>query len=82
MVSSVQILGRARNPGFRHGLAAIVAASALLAGCGQKGALYLPVPPKVPGALPTAPAPAETSTTLPAPPPAAITPVLPASAAR
>jgi predicted small lipoprotein YifL len=81
MVSSVQILGRTRNPGFRHGLAAIVAAAALLAGCGQKGALYLPVPPKVPAAaLPTS---SPTSSTLPEAPPAAVAaPVLPASAAR
>jgi predicted small lipoprotein YifL len=79
MVSSAQILGRVRNPAFRQGLAAIVASAALLAGCGQKGALYLPVPPKVP-ALPTLTAPP--ATTLPAAPEAVTVPALPASAAR
>jgi len=82
MVSSAQILGRRRNPAFRYGLAAIVASTALLAGCGQKGPLYLPVPPKVPGVVPSPP-PAQTSTTLPeAPAAATATPALPASAAR
>jgi|GEM_PF-886891 len=81
MVSSAQILGRRRNPALRYGLAAIVAGTALLAGCGQKGPLYLPVPPKVPGVV--SPPPAQTSTTLPETPAAATaTPALPASAAR
>ncbi|MEO7886160.1 MAG: lipoprotein [Polaromonas sp.] len=66
MVSSPQILGRIPPSGSRYSLAAIVVGMALLAGCGQKGALYLPVPPKVPA----------TATT-----PAAA-PVAPASAAR
>jgi predicted small lipoprotein YifL len=73
MVSSAQILGRVRNPAFRHGLAAIVVGAALLAGCGQKGPLYLPVPPKVPAAA---------TPTTPAAPPAVVAPALPASAAR
>ncbi|WP_092129238.1 lipoprotein [Polaromonas sp. YR568] len=80
MVSSAQILGRVRNPASRHGLAAVVVGAALLAGCGQKGPLYLPLPPKVPGV--TTSAPAAPSTTLPEAPPAAVTPALPASAAR
>jgi predicted small lipoprotein YifL len=86
MVSSVQILGRVRNPAFRYGLAAIVACTALLAGCGQKGPLYFPVPPRVPGAaaLPSLTAPP--TTTLPAAPDDAAVvpspPALPASAAR
>jgi len=75
MVSSAQILGRRRNPALRHGLVAIVAGAALLAGCGQKGPLYLPVPPKVPAAA----RPAQPATTLPEAPTA---PALPASAAR
>ncbi|MFS2033593.1 LPS translocon maturation chaperone LptM [Polaromonas sp. CT11-55] len=84
MVSSAQILGRRRNPALRYGLAAIVAGAALLAGCGQKGPLYLPVPPKVPGVTArTAPAATPRSTTLPAAPEdAAVVPALPASAAR
>jgi len=79
MVSSVQILGRRRNPAFRHGLAAVVVGAVLLAGCGQKGPLYLPVPPKVPAppALSTQPA-----TSLPEAPAAATAPAVPASAAR
>ncbi|WP_457279738.1 LPS translocon maturation chaperone LptM [Polaromonas sp. P5_D5] len=68
MVSSAQILGRIRASASRYGLAAIVVGVALLAGCGQKGALYLPVPPKVPATATTAP-------------PAAA-PATPASAAR
>jgi len=78
MVSSAQILGRRRNPALRHGLAAIVAGTALLAGCGQKGPLYLPVPPKVPAAA----RPAQPASTLPEAPATATTPALPASAAR
>jgi predicted small lipoprotein YifL len=82
MVSSAQILGRRRNPAFRHGLALIVVCTTLLTGCGQKGPLYLPVPPKVPAAVPpvlsTPPA-----TTLPeAPAATTVAPALPASAAR
>ncbi|WP_431095132.1 LPS translocon maturation chaperone LptM [Polaromonas aquatica] len=69
MVSSAQILGRIRLSASRYGLAAVVVGAALLAGCGQKGALFLPVPPKVP--------PAPTATT-----PPSVTPALPASAAR
>ncbi|MBW8720419.1 MAG: lipoprotein [Polaromonas sp.] len=80
MVSSVQILGRVRNPALRYGLAAIVVGVSLLAGCGQKGPLYLPVPPKIPGVA--APAPSTPATTLPEAPPAATAPVLPASSAR
>ncbi|WP_411877437.1 LPS translocon maturation chaperone LptM [Polaromonas sp. YR568] len=86
MVSSAQILGRVRNPALRYGLAAIVAGTALLAGCGQKGPLYFPVPPRIPGApaLPSLTTPP--ATTLPAAPDDAAVvppvPVLPASAAR
>jgi len=80
MVSSVQILGRSRNPAFRHGLAAIVVGATLLTGCGQKGPLYLPVPPRVPAAAPALSTPP--ATTLPEAPAAATTPALPASAAR
>ncbi|MCZ8255959.1 MAG: lipoprotein [Polaromonas sp.] len=79
MVSSAQILGRVRHPAFRHGLAAIVVGATLLAGCGQKGPLYHPVPPKIPGVTP--PAPPAPYTALPEAPPAAA-PFLPASAAR
>jgi predicted small lipoprotein YifL len=80
MVSSAQILGRDRNPAFRHGLVAVVVGATLLAGCGQKGPLYHPMPPKIPGV--TSSAPPAPSTTLPEAPPAAVAPALPASAAR
>ncbi|MDQ3058103.1 MAG: lipoprotein [Pseudomonadota bacterium] len=44
---------------MRHGLFAALLGAAALAGCGQKGPLFLPVPPQVPvNATPAAPAPA------------------------
>ena len=47
MVFSLRILGRLHALRRRHGLAALVIGAAVLAGCGQKGPLFLPVPPKV-----------------------------------
>ncbi|MFC5521288.1 LPS translocon maturation chaperone LptM [Polaromonas jejuensis] len=73
MVFSLQILGRLRPVALRHGLVAVVVGAAALAGCGQKGPLFLPVPPKVPAAL---------ATTTPAAPPAVAAPAPPASAPR
>ncbi|HEX5286810.1 MAG TPA: lipoprotein [Polaromonas sp.] len=58
MVFSVQILGRLQAAVFRYGLAAVVVGAAALAGCGQKGPLFLPVPPIAPPATPTAAPPA------------------------
>ncbi|MHB1199805.1 MAG: LPS translocon maturation chaperone LptM [Polaromonas sp.] len=67
MIFPVQILGRLQAVVSRHGLAAAVVGAAALAGCGQKGPLFLPVPPTAPvistgqpGATPAviAPAPA------------------------
>ncbi|MGH8806126.1 MAG: LPS translocon maturation chaperone LptM [Polaromonas sp.] len=75
MVSLLQILGRLHAFVFRHGLAAVVVGAAALAGCGQKGPLFLPVPPKVPAA-PAA------STVNPGAPAAAVAPASTASAAR
>jgi predicted small lipoprotein YifL len=46
---------------------AILASAALLAGCGQKGPLYLPVVPAGPGAAAQAPA-ATTPVFIPQPP--------------
>jgi predicted small lipoprotein YifL len=76
MIFSVQILGRLRAVVARHGLAALVLGAAALAGCGQKGPLFLPVPPKAP--------PASLISTNPpgATPAAAATPAAPASASR
>ena len=72
MIFSVRILGRLQAVALRHGLAAVVVGAAALAGCGQKGPLFLPVPPKVlPAPLSASPA-----------PPAVLTPAAPASAAR
>ncbi|MBK5207559.1 MAG: lipoprotein [Polaromonas sp.] len=70
MIFPAQILGRLHAFVRSHGLAAVVVGAAALAGCGQKGPLLLPVPPKMP------PAPLTTSTT------AVPAPAAPASAAR
>ncbi|UUZ69351.1 lipoprotein [Polaromonas sp. P1(28)-13] len=75
MVSLHQILGRVRVLVFRHGLVAVVVGAAALAGCGQKGPLFLPVVPKVP------PAPVAATLNSDAPP-AVVAPAPPASAAR
>ncbi|NDP62673.1 lipoprotein [Polaromonas sp.] len=47
MVFSHRILGRLARVVSRHGFVAIVAV-ATLSGCGQKGPLFLPVPPQAP----------------------------------
>ncbi|WP_371132493.1 lipoprotein [Polaromonas sp.] len=73
--SRLQILGRLRAFVSRHGLVAIVVGAAALAGCGQKGPLFLPAPPKAPNA---AAAPAAN----PGTPAAVVIPAPPASAAR
>ncbi|WP_092003347.1 lipoprotein [Polaromonas sp. OV174] len=71
MVFSVQILGRLRIFLAKHGLVALVLGTAALAGCGQKGPLFLPQPPKL-----AAPAiPAQPNSAAPAPlAPASATP--------
>ncbi|MBT9476926.1 lipoprotein [Polaromonas sp.] len=74
MVFSIQILGRLHALTRRHGLVVLVAGAATLAGCGQKGPLFLPVPPVVPAAA-TATATPVTTPANPAP-----TPASPASA--
>jgi len=68
MVFSLRILGRLAPLVRRPAPALLLAGAALLAGCGQKGPLFLPVPPRAlppvattPGAIqtptvPTAPA--------------------------
>jgi len=58
MVSLLQILGGVHAFVFRHGLVAVVVGTAVLAGCGQKGPLFLPVPPKLPAAAAPAAVPA------------------------
>ncbi|WP_341907410.1 lipoprotein [Polaromonas sp. YR568] len=50
MLFSAQILGLLRLQTRRHGLAAFVVGALALAGCGQKGPLFLPTPPKAPAA--------------------------------
>jgi len=75
MVFSHRILGRLSALAGWHGLVAAVVGVAALAGCGQKGPLFLPVPPQVPPPLATSPSPAQA-------PPAAMVPTPPASAAR
>ncbi len=75
MIFPVQILGRLYAAVSRHGLAAVVLGAAALAGCGQTGPLFLPVPPKVPPAPPV-------STGLPAVSPAVAAPAPAASASR
>lgn len=57
----------------RQGLVALVLGAAALAGCGQKGPLFLPVPPKVPDSSQLRPSIPETG-------PAVIAPAAPASA--
>ena len=78
MVFSVQILGRLRAAGVRHGLVmsmlALLLGTAVLSGCGQKGPLFLAVPPKAPPALQT-----DTLPSLTTAPPAVTLPALPAS---
>ena len=46
MVFSLRILGRLAAVVSRLGFVALVAGTAALSGCGQKGPLFLPVPPK------------------------------------
>jgi len=79
MVSShhswLQILGRLRAFVSRHGLVAVVVGAAALAGCGQKGPLFLPPPPKSPTA-------AATTAVNPGAAATAVVPAAPASAAR
>ncbi|MCJ7798683.1 MAG: lipoprotein [Polaromonas sp.] len=54
MVSLIQILGRLHARIRRYGFVSILAGAATLAGCGQKGPLFLPVLPVVPAtATPT-----------------------------
>ncbi|NMM08232.1 lipoprotein [Polaromonas sp.] len=74
MVSSHRILGRVHAASLRQGLVAAVMSAAALAGCGQKGPLFLPVPPVLPAPTTTAP--------ISAPIPAPSSPVPPASAAK
>jgi len=47
MVFSLQILGVPTAVSSTHGLAALVVASALMAGCGQKGPLFIATPPTI-----------------------------------
>ncbi|MES2415379.1 MAG: lipoprotein [Pseudomonadota bacterium] len=73
MVFSPQILGFAQSTSSRHGLAlATIALTALLAlaGCGQKGPLFLPASTVVPASNVTVPQ------------SAVVAPLIPASAAR
>ncbi|WP_442799647.1 LPS translocon maturation chaperone LptM [Polaromonas sp. CG_9.5] len=75
MVFSHRILGRLSVLTRRHGLAAAVAGAAVLSGCGQKGPLFLPVPPMAPPLVVMQPS--------PPPAPAAVTAATaPSSAAR
>ena len=69
MVFSPQILGPLQTTTPTHGLAALVVASALMTGCGQKGPLFIATPPAAPAAAAVNPAPAVT-----APAPAASAP--------
>ncbi|WP_196863000.1 MULTISPECIES: lipoprotein [unclassified Polaromonas] len=71
MVFSYRILGRLAHVVARHGFVGIVAVAATLSGCGQKGPLFLPVPPQAP---PLAMSPSLSSLAAPA--------TAPASAAR
>ncbi|WP_309678526.1 LPS translocon maturation chaperone LptM [Polaromonas sp.] len=69
MVSLHQILGRIRACSPRHGLVTATLGAAALAACGQKGPLFLPVPPQLPVSAPaTAPAPVAAAPTSPASP--------------
>jgi len=54
MVSSHRILGRLALVFFGPGLVAALLGAAALAGCGQKGPLFLPVPPVLPASNPVA----------------------------
>ncbi|MBH2020050.1 LPS translocon maturation chaperone LptM [Polaromonas sp.] len=75
MVFSPRILGRLYAVVCRHGFVAAVAGAAALSGCGQKGPLFLPVPPQAPPPLMQSPS-------LLQAPPAMSEPIPPASAAR
>ncbi|WP_366557504.1 lipoprotein [Polaromonas sp.] len=55
MVFLLQILDRLQAAISRHSLFAVVAVAVTLVGCGQKGPLFIRVPPSVqPASLPTA----------------------------
>ncbi|MES2912099.1 MAG: lipoprotein [Pseudomonadota bacterium] len=70
MVSSPQILGSAQSTSSRHGLVLAALALCALAGCGQKGPLFLP----------TIPTPPVLNVSVPQTP--VVAPQVPASAAR
>ncbi|MES2189301.1 MAG: lipoprotein [Pseudomonadota bacterium] len=70
MVFSSQILGLKQSTSSRHGLALTVLALSALAGCGQKGPLFLP-----PGQTPSV-------TNISLPQSAVVAPLSPASAAQ
>ncbi|WP_349278501.1 LPS translocon maturation chaperone LptM [Polaromonas hydrogenivorans] len=71
MVFSPRILGRLYAVVCRHGLIAAVAGAAVLSGCGQKGPLFLPVPPQMPQPLAMPPGLSQTPAGVTAPAPAA-----------
>jgi predicted small lipoprotein YifL len=48
MVFSIRILGRLFVMRMRHGFLPAVLGAAALAACGQKGPLFIPVPPQAP----------------------------------
>jgi predicted small lipoprotein YifL len=70
MVFSIQILGRLHDRIRRYGFVSLLAGAAMLAGCGQKGPLFLPVLPVVPAtATPTSINPATVPTSPASAPP-------------
>ena len=75
MVFPLRILGRLQASRRRRGLTALVVGAAALAGCGQKGPLFLSVPPKVTPAMVVLPNLTDDSSEM-------IVPVLPVPAAR
>ncbi|CAN5164665.1 hypothetical protein BH09PSE6_BH09PSE6_32510 [soil metagenome] len=65
ILPSSRLALRISRPGLRPALAAVLIAAALT-GCGQKGPLAMPVPPKPPGSARPAPTPVDPATAPPA----------------